>query len=376
MDEGKPIRGTSSRSRRMSSSLESKFGPRVKQDPEERLMSRSSSETRKKPFLSIDTEESSSDTNMFDVLVSAAAQRKMSKERKSSKQGPTLYDVLIEAAVEKMGGWRKVTPEDVVNVSKEKSVMDTYNRVSSDLKNNSQLPDPMRNSMTGISLYDTVINTVADIHMLKAEDVLDAAKKQTVYEVLLNAMAQAKTQHSLSLPKDSLYDELISKTRAMPDDVKEMLGQLPPSSTTTTKKLSRSRSRNKSAEPTSQRKSSRREQSDPAPPSTKKKFEEYEKRKTIDDYLKSPKKSSVSFSDDLPLKLQTARERKLTVVNTMRKESSVPPVKLSPGLSSKPDLGDVIIAAAAAKMVKLDPAVPAPTTEEFGAQYCRKVTLE
>ena len=39
--------------------------------------------------------------------------------------------------------------------------------------------------------------------------------------------------------------------------------------------------------------------------------------------------------------------------------------------SSKPDLGDVIIAAAAAKMVKLDPAVPAPTSQEFGAQYCR-----
>ena len=39
-------------------------------------------------------------------------------------------------------------------------------------------------------------------------------------------------------------------------------------------------------------------------------------------------------------------------------------------------MGDVIIAAAAAKMVKLDPGVPTPTTEEFGAQYCRKVLLQ
>lgn len=39
--------------------------------------------------------------------------------------------------------------------------------------------------------------------------------------------------------------------------------------------------------------------------------------------------------------------------------------------SAKPDLGDVIIAAAAAKMVKLDPATPSPTSQEFGAQYCR-----
>ena len=54
----------------------------------------------------------------------------------------------------------------------------------------------------------------------KAEDVLEAAKKQTIYEVLLNAMASAKTKLSLELPKDSLYEELKTKTRAMPDDVK------------------------------------------------------------------------------------------------------------------------------------------------------------
>ena len=49
---------------------------------------------------------------------------------------------------------------------------------------------------------------------------LEAAKKQTIYEVLLNAMASAKTKLSLELPKDSLYEELKTKTRAMPDDVK------------------------------------------------------------------------------------------------------------------------------------------------------------
>ena len=313
------------RRRRVSQSLESRFGPKVRPDAvtdNSRKMSRSTSETRKKisasgRTLSVD-DSSSSDTNIFDVLVSAAAQRKMSKERKKSTQGASLYDVLIEAAVERMGGWRKVTPEDVLKVAKEKTVMDTYNKVSSDLKNNSQLPDPMKNSMTTTSLYDTVINTVADIHMLKAEDVLDAAKKQTVYEVLLNAMAAAKTKHSLELPKDSLYDELISKTRAMPDDVKEMLGQ----TLTPAKKVSRSRSRNLSMENPSPRKSSKRETSDP--PSTKKKFEEHEKRKVIDDYLKSPKKSTVTVSENVPLKLQTTRERKLTVVNTMKET----PIKL------------------------------------------------
>ena len=39
----------------------------------------------------------------------------------------------------------------------------------------------------------------------------------------------------------------------------------------------------------------------------------------------------------------------------------------------KTELSDLVIAAAAAKMVKLDPGVPEPTAEEFGAQYCKKV---
>ena len=41
---------------------------------------------------------------MFDVLVEAAAQRKISRERKGSRGGQTVYDVLVEATVERMGG--------------------------------------------------------------------------------------------------------------------------------------------------------------------------------------------------------------------------------------------------------------------------------
>ena len=101
---------------------------------------------------------------------------------------------------------------------------------------------------------------------------MNAAKKQTVYEVLLNAMATAKTKHSLDLPKDSLYDELITKTRQMPDDVKEMLGHATLADTNI-KKVSRSRSRNKSLEePRAQRPSHKRVTSEPAP-SLKKKFD-------------------------------------------------------------------------------------------------------
>ena len=44
------------------------------------------------------------DNSMFDVLVEAAAQRKISRERKGSRGGQTVYDVLVEATVERMGG--------------------------------------------------------------------------------------------------------------------------------------------------------------------------------------------------------------------------------------------------------------------------------
>ena len=51
---------------------------------------------------------SGEDNSMFDVLVEAAAQRKISRERKGSKGGQTVYDVLVEATVERMGGQKKL----------------------------------------------------------------------------------------------------------------------------------------------------------------------------------------------------------------------------------------------------------------------------
>ena len=47
---------------------------------------------------------SGEDNSMFDVLVEAAAQRKISREKKGSRGGQTVYDVLVEATVERMGG--------------------------------------------------------------------------------------------------------------------------------------------------------------------------------------------------------------------------------------------------------------------------------
>ena len=49
-------------------------------------------------------------------------------------------------------------------------MMDTYNSVSSDLNNASRLPEPMASSLGSASLYDTVINTVADIHLMVSAD--------------------------------------------------------------------------------------------------------------------------------------------------------------------------------------------------------------
>ena len=44
------------------------------------------------------------DSSMFDVIMEAAAQRRLSRERKGSCGGQTVYDVLVEATVERMGG--------------------------------------------------------------------------------------------------------------------------------------------------------------------------------------------------------------------------------------------------------------------------------
>ena len=109
------------------------------------------------------------------------------------------------------------------------------------------------------------------------------------------------------------------------------------------------------------------------PPSVRRKFEEHDKRKVIDEFLRTPKKSSVNL-ENVPLRLQTARERKVTVVNAMRSpDKKISTASLASDLPPKPDLGDIIIAAAAAKMVKLDPTVPEPSLTEVGKQYCRKM---
>ena len=166
---------------------------------------------------------------------------------------------------------------------------------------------------------------------------------------------------SLSLPGGSLYEELITKTRGMPEDVKSMLGRPDAATQSRRETLRNMKTRHLSRETVSPPKRQARGTRDfsAPPPSVKRKFEEHDKRKVINEFLKTPKKSSVKL-ENVPLRLQTARERKLTVVNAMRspdkKISTVSPAT-APGsdLPAKPDLGDIIIAAAAAKMVKLDP---------------------
>ena len=168
--------------------------------------------------------------------------------------------------------------------------------------------------------------------MQRAEDVLEAAKKQTVYEVLLNAMAAAKTKHSVELGPGSLYGQLISRTRAMPPDVKAMLGHEAAEAAAEAAPRPRSRSRSKSrtrsgdlaaasaSAPTPrQSRADKKKESYGPPPSVKKKFEEHGKRKVIAEFLNTPKKPSVVAAvQELPLKQQTVRERKITVLNTMR----------------------------------------------------------
>ena len=137
----------------------------------------------------------------------------------------------------------------------------------------------------------------------------------------------------------------------MPEDVKSMLGRTSPSRRETLK------TRHLSRETVRQPRRQARDSSAP-PPSIKRKFEEHDKRKVITEFLRSPKKSSVNL-ESVPLRLQTARERKVTVVNAMRSpDKKISTVSLTSDLPAKPDLGDIIIAAAAAKMVKLDPTVP------------------
>ena len=98
-----------------------------------------------------------------------------------------------------------------------------------------------------------------------------------------------------------------------------MLGQMPdPEVSDNIRKRSRAKSSRKGSEKPKATNSSlsKKKEGPSSAPSLKKKFEEHGKRVVIDEFLKTAKKPSVAL--DVPLKLQTARERKLTVVNTMR----------------------------------------------------------
>ena len=82
------------------------------------------------------------------------------------------------------------------------------------------------------------------------------------------------------------------------------------------RKTTRAKSTRKASDMTKSLSQSKKKEGPSSAPSLKKKFEEHGKRRVIDEFLKTAKKPSVVA--DVPLKLQTARERKLTVVNTMR----------------------------------------------------------
>ena len=45
-----------------------------------------------------------------------------------------MYDVIIDATIQKMGSWRNVRPEDAVSVSKERNVLDIHDEVSAMFK--------------------------------------------------------------------------------------------------------------------------------------------------------------------------------------------------------------------------------------------------
>ena len=88
-----------------------------------------------------DSHSSESDSSLFDVLLSATAERKLSGRQGASNQ--TLYDVIVDATIQKMGGWKEVTPEDALRVSKERSVLDIHDDVSTMFKvGNSSFSSP------------------------------------------------------------------------------------------------------------------------------------------------------------------------------------------------------------------------------------------
>ena len=82
------------------------------------------------------------------------------------------------------------------------------------------------------------------------------------------------------------------------------------------RKTTRAKSSRKATEIMKTSSPSKKKEGPSSAPSLKKKFVEHGKRRVIDEFLKTSKKPSVA--PDLPLNLQTVRERKLTVVNNMR----------------------------------------------------------
>ena len=163
------------------------------------------------------------------------------------------------------------------------------------------------------------------------------ATKDSFYEVLLNAAAERK-----------------QSSKAMPEDVKEMLGlktqeqKQPKIEKTKPKHPLQQKSTFKSTTPKKLKgKETTRQHS------VKEKFEHENKRKVIDDYLNTPKKRLPTCP--IPFRQKSAKEQKISVLNMLSDSASVTPKESVSPTPQRLDLSDVIIAAAAAKMVKLNP---------------------
>ena len=159
--------------------------------------------------------------------------------------------------------------------------------------------------------------------------------KESFYEILLNAAADRK-----------------QSTKPMPEDVKEMLGI----NTQDTKQVKSSRGRSKTklkpekSPPVVKKK---REKEFLRSHTVKEKFEQQAKRKVIDEYLNTPKKRLLRTETcPIPFRQKSAKEQKISVLKLI--SDTVPPSNPSQESTHKHDFSDVIIAAAAAKMVKLD----------------------
>ena len=175
----------------------------------------------------------------------------------------------------------------------------------------------------------------------------------------------------------------------MPEDVKEMLGiSLQEKSVTNTP---RGRPKRKSKhEKMSPVLKTKKEKVQIRQHTVKEKIDQQAKRKVIDEFLNTPKKRLVSTETcPIPFRQQSAKEQKISVLK-MLSTTSAPANTMPERPPNKQELSDVIIAAAAAKMVKLDPEgfvltlhmfllllilflVPPPTMDEVGAQHCKKM---